>query len=428
MDYVSQEKKTLFSDPDSGERYRLIIGQNCVAEAAFREFMATKTQYGKDCGVFYKQFVQSFKPGEVSDPREIHRMGLELAEYFKGFEVLVATHIDADHRHNHLIVNSVNLETGLKIQFNEKSLSELRQFSDKICQAHGLQTLKPYEKTSQTSGVNTREYRAALKGGSWKFRLMSLIDSAMQTSRSKAEFIRNMERLGYSVKWEHRYKYITYTTPEGQRCRDNRLHDEKYLKERMEIHYELRQAESPQHAGEPNRGVQPESAVLRNPAESFERPAAHVVGNRKISNSDIRADSQTPDMEKLGERDSAEARERDGRTYGSGQRTQSVTRSQSAARDEFGESGDYDNSGAEIDAAREFASGPRRLGREDSAEVARNRGLDSSDILGIAVALENLVAQPQREAEQEHHKHQQAIRARKRKQSQRQRNDQEMSM
>ncbi|MDR0819016.1 MAG: relaxase/mobilization nuclease domain-containing protein, partial [Oscillospiraceae bacterium] len=173
MVYVGQAKKTMFTDPNNGARYRLISGQNCVAESAFPEFMATKVQYDKDTGVFYKQFVQSFKPGESANPKDIHQMGVELAEYFKGFEVLIATHIDADHWHNHLIVNSVNSETGLKIQFNEKSLSELRKFSDKICQAHGLEILKPYEKTTQTSGVNTREYRAAARGDSWKFRLMS---------------------------------------------------------------------------------------------------------------------------------------------------------------------------------------------------------------------------------------------------------------
>ena len=94
MDYVAQEKKTMFHDPDTGQNYRLISGQNCVAETAYQEFMATKLQYGKDHGVFYKQFVQSFKPGEAATPQQIHMMGIELASYFKGFEVLVANHID----------------------------------------------------------------------------------------------------------------------------------------------------------------------------------------------------------------------------------------------------------------------------------------------------------------------------------------------
>ena len=130
INYVIQDKKTRYFDPETEQKYRLINGQNCVAETAFKEFMATKIQYGKDNGVFYKHYVQSFKPEEAASPKEIHQMGLELAEYFEGFEVVVATHIDDDHWHNHLIVNSVNAETGLKIQFSDRNFNQLRKFSD----------------------------------------------------------------------------------------------------------------------------------------------------------------------------------------------------------------------------------------------------------------------------------------------------------
>lgn len=286
--YVAQEKKTLYHDPDTGQSYRLISGQNCVAETAYQEFMATKVQHGKDSGVFYKHYVQSFKPNEAISPKEIHQMAVELAEYFKGFEVLIATHIDDDHWHSHFVVNSVNAETGLKIQFNEKSLNELRRRSDEICRVHGFETLKPYQKELPVAGINTREYRAAERGNSWKFKLMNAIDSAMSASRTKADFIANMEQMGYSVKWIDRYKYITYTTPEGQKCRDNRLHEEKYLKERMEQFYEHRQIQSIEQAGQsayatgkPVRGIQPKNSVLRNPAGSIEYTGSDDNGSRK---------------------------------------------------------------------------------------------------------------------------------------------------
>lgn len=58
----------------------------------------------------------------------------------------MATHIDRDHWHNHFDVNSVNSETGLKIQINEKGLEELRNRSDEICQQFGLEVLTPYQK------------------------------------------------------------------------------------------------------------------------------------------------------------------------------------------------------------------------------------------------------------------------------------------
>ena len=227
LDYVMQDKKTVLGG------IKLVSGQNCVPESAFEEFMATKHQYGKASGVFFKQYVQSFKPDCGATPEQIHQIGLETAKAFDVFEVVVATHIDRDHWHNHFVVNSVSCETGLKIQINEKSLEELRHKSDEICQQFGLEILKPYQKPKQRS-LNQREYRAALRGNSKKLRLTNAIDYAVAKSRNKKQFIEQMQKLGYGVKWIDHYKYITYTTPDGQRFRDNRLLDDKYLKTNME--------------------------------------------------------------------------------------------------------------------------------------------------------------------------------------------------
>ncbi len=92
--------------------------------------MATKKQYRKESKVFFYQYVQSFKPDCGTTPQEIHQMGIELSRRFEGYEVQIATHIDRDHWHNHLIVNSVSCETGLKLQSNEKDLEQLRTLSD----------------------------------------------------------------------------------------------------------------------------------------------------------------------------------------------------------------------------------------------------------------------------------------------------------
>ncbi len=226
LDYVMQDKKTMF------DGIKLVSGQNCVPESSYQEFMATKHRYGKATGVFFKQYVQSFKPNCGATPKQIHQIGLETAKAFERFEVVVATHIDRDHWHNHFVVNSVNCETGYKIQINEKGLEELRQRSDEICQQFGLQILQPYQKPKQRS-MNQREYCAALRGNSKKLRLANAIDYAVSKSRNKNQFIEQMQKLGYGVKWIDHYKYITYTTTDGQRFRDNRLLDDKYLKNNM---------------------------------------------------------------------------------------------------------------------------------------------------------------------------------------------------
>ena len=215
MDYVAQDYKTLFQN-ENGEQCRLLSGQNCCGETAFQEFMATKKQYRKESKVFFYQYVQSFKPDCGATPQEIHQMGIELARRFEGYEVQIATHIDRDHWHNHLIVNSVSCETGLKLQFNEKDLEQLRTLSDKICAAHGLEILKHYEKPTMKP-MGAGEYRSAVRGGSFKFQLMNAIDTALSQSRTQAEFTACMEEIGYGVKWIPHHKYITYTAPTGQR-------------------------------------------------------------------------------------------------------------------------------------------------------------------------------------------------------------------
>ena len=243
LDYVMQEHKTMFYDKLTDQSYKLVSGQNCVPESAYRDFMATKHRYTKSKGVFFKQYVQSFKPDCGATPQQIHQIGLEMAKAFDGFEVVVATHVDRDHWHNHIVVNSVNSETGLKIQINEKDLEQLRKKSDEICRQFGLEVLKSYKKPKQRA-MNQREYRTALRGNSKKLQLMNAIDYAVINSRSKEKFIENMKRLGYGVKWVDSYKYITYTTPDGQRFRDNRLFGEKYSKENMENLYGLRQTKT----------------------------------------------------------------------------------------------------------------------------------------------------------------------------------------
>lgn len=233
--YVMQDYKTIY------DGVKLVSGQNCVPESAYTEFMATKNQYRKANGVFFKQYVQSFKPGTAT-PELIHQIGVETAKFFNGFEVVIATHIDKDHWHNHFVVNSVNCETGLKIQINEKGLEDLRNYSDKICRQFGLEILKPYTKPKQTT-INTKEYRAAMKGESWKFALMATIDQAMKYCKDKDEFKNYLKRYGYDVKWQENYKYITYICPNNMKCRDIRLHQDKYKKEMMELEFRLRELE-----------------------------------------------------------------------------------------------------------------------------------------------------------------------------------------
>ncbi len=96
-------------------------------------------------------------------------------------------------------------------------------------------------KKKKVKSMSTAEYHAAARGESWKFRLMGDIDECMRYAESKDEFITLMRSEGYNVRWQDSRKSITYTLPGGMKCRDDRLHDERYLKEAMEREFRIRE-------------------------------------------------------------------------------------------------------------------------------------------------------------------------------------------
>ena len=233
--YTQQDEKTLW------EGQRLVTGWNCTAQSALSEMRLTKERYRKTDGRQYYHFVQSFAETDDLTPQEAHAIALELARReFPSFEVLVATHIDTDHLHSHLIVNSVSFQDGRKLHQSAADLQAHRLASDEICVAHGLDILPPPEKQVKQKRMGTREYRSAAKGESWKFRLMNTIDQCMRYAETREEFISLMESEGYQVRWTDSRKNITYTTPDGMKCRDDRLHELKYTKEVMEREFRIR--------------------------------------------------------------------------------------------------------------------------------------------------------------------------------------------
>ena len=235
--YVQQEEKTTWEDR------RLVSGWNCAAQSVCSEMQLTKEHFHKTEGRQYYHFVQSFDKQDDLSPQEVHAMGLELARReFPNFEVLVATHVDTEHLHNHLVVNSVSFQDGKKLHQSAADLQAHRMANDEICVAYGLEILPPPQKQVKQKRMSTREYRSAAKGESWKFRLMNTIDQCMRCAASREEFISLMESEGYQVRWVDNRKNITYTTPKGMKCRDDRLHEEKYTKEVMEHEFRIRAA------------------------------------------------------------------------------------------------------------------------------------------------------------------------------------------
>ena len=232
MCYVMQEKKTAW------EGGPLVSGINCQPQSVYDDFLNTKLLYHKDGGTMFYHMVQSFPKGAAVDPRQAHEAARRLAEYFDGCEVLVCTHVDREHIHSHCVINSVNFETGKKLHMAKEQIQELMRRNDAICLEMGLPVFEPT--TQQARGMSGAEYHTALKGQSWKLRLMNTIDECMKYAADKDAFVSLMASEGYAVRWENTRKYITYTTPDGMKCRDNKLHEEKYCKEAMEHEFRIR--------------------------------------------------------------------------------------------------------------------------------------------------------------------------------------------
>ena len=270
MLYVMQEKKTAW------DGVPLVSGINCQPQSVYDDFLNTKLLYHKDGGVMFYHMVQSFPKGAAVDPRQAHEAARRLAEYFDGCEVLVCTHVDREYIHSHCVINSVNFETGKKLHMAKEQLQELMRRNDMICQEMGLPVFDA--PTQQARGMSGAEYHTALKGQSWKLRLMNTIDECMKYAADKDAFVSLMASEGYQVRWESSRKYITYTTPDGMRCCDNKLHEEKYCKEAMKREFRIR-AELIQRklrrAAEIDGGIEADESAEQRTAGCAAADAAH---------------------------------------------------------------------------------------------------------------------------------------------------------
>ena len=219
--YVTKTEKT---------DVKLLSGIDCAPETARQEMQTTKEFWGKKDGRSYLSFVQSFHKDEKISPQQAHEIGIRLAEKLSGeekpwagHEILIGTHIDRGHIHTHFIVNSVNLETGHKIQFSKSDLAAMKQWSDDLCREYGLtitkkgKTFHGKDLTVDQPSTYSKEAQYIMdqaKAGNIDSYVMEIAKAAIEV-RSKAvsreDFCQQMEELGYAVNWSDTRKNITFT-------------------------------------------------------------------------------------------------------------------------------------------------------------------------------------------------------------------------
>lgn len=221
INYVCNKEKT--TD-------KLISGKDCMPESCEYEFAEVKKAFGKTDGRTYYHMIQSFSPDDRITPEQAHEVGLQMAELFEGYQVLVVTHTNKAHTHNHLVINSVNFENGKKLTISNQELERIKNYSNSICLQNGWDVTE----------AKTRRNR----NPKWKQIIIEDALTAMAESYSMDEYISKLKEFGIYVSYNPEYKYMTYSDAEGHKCRDAKLFDERLLKKNLELYFDLGGAET----------------------------------------------------------------------------------------------------------------------------------------------------------------------------------------
>lgn len=224
VSYLTQEEKT---------EEKLIGGKDCDPDNVVNDFNMTQELYGKTGGVKYHHIIQSFSPEDNITPEKAYEIGKELAEsQFKGFEVFVVTHKDKDHIHNHLVVNSVSFENGLKYNASNKSLWDIKRESNRLCERESLKTLDLEHKAEKR--ISSAEKRIMDRRQSpWKDELRQIIDIARERTKDLQSFRVFLEK-NFDIETRVTKNSISYKHPDHGKAIRGRSLGDKYNKEELE--------------------------------------------------------------------------------------------------------------------------------------------------------------------------------------------------
>ncbi|MFF3924020.1 relaxase/mobilization nuclease domain-containing protein [Paenibacillus lactis] len=226
LGYAKAEAKT--------EKQLYVSGVNCDPLTAYEQMQRIKRQFQKTDGIVAFHGYQSFAPGEAT-PEIAHVIGVKLAQELWGnrFEVVVATHLDKDHLHNHFVLNSVSFIDGKRYYDNKASYARMRQVSDRLCKEHALSVI---EQPESGKAKHYGEWKAEQENRStWRGLIREDIDTAIAASMTMTQFFATLQKQGYAIKTN--VKHLAVRPPGKERfVRLRSLGDdytEEALKERI---------------------------------------------------------------------------------------------------------------------------------------------------------------------------------------------------
>ena len=211
---------------DKTEEFFYVSGINCEIETALQQMNQTKRLFNKTKGILGFHGYQSFKEGEVT-PELAHEIGVKLANEMWGdrFEIVVSTHLNTKHLHNHFIVNSVSFIDGMKFYSNRSSTARLREISDDLCKEYGLSVLD--EKPTSKGRIYFPYYLKNINRNKYYKKTKRDIDIAIAKSSNYKEFIEILSSMNYEV--QNRYGKLSVRNLDYKRnIRIERYFGEEY--------------------------------------------------------------------------------------------------------------------------------------------------------------------------------------------------------
>ena len=209
---------------DKTDEMKYVSGVNCLPETAYEEMTSTKNRFnkGKEKIIGY-HLIQSFKEGEVT-PEVAHELGLEYVNevFGKDFEVVVATHLNTDNVHNHIVINSVSLKTGKKFYDYHASRDYLRIVSDCICQYYGLSVLE--DKIWKHKGA----YKRFAKENPYMQMVKSDVDRCLEAALYERDFEKRMKELGYSYSNDYEQGLVVIDNTRDRKVYLQKFFGDKY--------------------------------------------------------------------------------------------------------------------------------------------------------------------------------------------------------
>ncbi|MED5805073.1 relaxase/mobilization nuclease domain-containing protein [Streptococcus anginosus] len=170
--------------------------------------------------VLAHHLIQSFSPEDNLTPEQVHEIGRQTMMEFTGgdYEFVIATHVDKDHLHNHIILSTTNTSTLKKMRWQKNTLKNLRAISDKHAAKYGAKIIEPSMKNSYT------KYSAWRRQNNYRFEIKQRLDFLLKQSTSLEDFKEKAQALDLQIDFSGKFvKYQLTDQPQKRRVRDDTL-------------------------------------------------------------------------------------------------------------------------------------------------------------------------------------------------------------